>query len=80
MADIYAIWNAAQIARGETMQDGLLRVANLLPDDFAAPLTDGQIERLREATFSTNNPFCPVDQKSMLKAVRAAERAHGIGT
>ena len=44
----------------------------------AVPLTDEQIERLREATFSTNNPFCPVDSKSMRKAVRAAERAHGI--
>ena len=43
------------------------------------PLTDEQIERLRENTFSVNNPFCPVDSKSMRKAVRAAERAHGIG-
>lgn len=42
------------------------------------PLTDEQIEKLREDTFSTGNPFCPVDSKSMRKAVRAAERAHGI--
>lgn len=42
------------------------------------PLTDGQIEKLREKTFSTSNPFCPVDSKSMRKAVRAAEAAHGI--
>lgn len=42
------------------------------------PLSDEQIEGLREQTFSTNNPFCPCDSKSMRKAVRAAERAHGI--
>ena len=42
------------------------------------PLTDEQIEQLREKTFSTNNPFCPVDRKSMHKAVRAAEAAHSI--
>ena len=44
------------------------------------PLTDKQIEKLRDDTFSINNPFCPVDSKSMRKAVRAAERAHGIVT
>ena len=43
------------------------------------PLTDAQIEDLRKQTFSTNNPYCPVDSKSMRKAVWAAERAHGIG-
>jgi hypothetical protein len=43
------------------------------------PLSDEQIEKLRDKTFSINNPFCPVDSKSMRKAVRAAERAHGIG-
>ena len=42
------------------------------------PLTDAQIEKLREKTFSTTNPFCPCDSKTMRKAVRAAERAHGI--
>lgn len=42
------------------------------------PLSDEQIERLREQAFSTNNPFCPCDSKTMRKAVRAAERAHGI--
>lgn len=43
-----------------------------------APLSDAQIEKLREATFSTSNPFCPCDSKTMRKAVWAAERAHGI--
>ena len=42
------------------------------------PLTDEQIERGREATFSTSNPFCPCDSKTMRKAVRWAEHAHGI--
>ncbi|ABX35835.1 hypothetical protein Daci_3197 [Delftia acidovorans SPH-1] len=42
------------------------------------PLSDERIEGLREQTFSTNNPFCPCDSKTMRKAVRAAERAHGI--
>ena len=45
----------------------------------ALPLTDEQIEKLRDKTFSINNPFCPVDSKSMRKAVRATESAHGIG-
>lgn len=42
------------------------------------PLTNAAIECLREQTFSTNNPYCPVDSKSMRKAVRAAECAHNI--
>lgn len=42
------------------------------------PLTDAQIEAGRVSTFSTNNPFCPCDSKTMLKAVRWAERAHRI--
>ena len=45
----------------------------------AQPLSDSEIEKLREKTFSTYNPYCPVDSKSMRKAVRAAEAAHGIG-
>lgn len=45
----------------------------------AVPLTDEQIEKLRRETFSTENPFCPCDSKTMRKAVWAAERAHGIG-
>lgn len=44
----------------------------------AVPLTDEQIEKLRRETFSTENPFCPCDSKTMRKAVWAAERAHGI--
>lgn len=42
------------------------------------PLSDEQIEKLRHSTFSTSNPFCPCDSNTMRKAVRAAERAHGI--
>ena len=45
----------------------------------AEPLTDAQIEQGRRETFSTENPFCPCDSKTMRKAVRWAERAHGIG-
>lgn len=44
------------------------------------PLSDQQIEALRKKTFSTDNPFCPCDSKTMRKAVWAAEAAHGIGT
>jgi hypothetical protein len=51
----------------------------MLAAPVPVPLTDAQIEKLRENTFSINNPHCPVDSKSMRKAVRAAERAHGIG-
>jgi hypothetical protein len=48
------------------------------PPAPAQPLTDEQIEKLREKTFSTGNPYCPVDSKSMRKAARAIEAAHGI--
>lgn len=57
-------------------------IADLLAKPTApevrVPLSDEQIEAARKATFSTDNPFCPVDRKSMLKAARAIERAHGI--
>ncbi|UXC19116.1 hypothetical protein [Comamonas squillarum] len=49
------------------------------PPPEREPLTDQQVEKLRQNTFSTDNPFCPCDRKTMQKAVRAAERAHGIG-
>ena len=49
------------------------------PEPERTPLTDEQIERLRDQTFSTGNPYCPCDSKTMRKAVQAAERAHGIG-
>ncbi|SEL13699.1 hypothetical protein SAMN05216359_105333 [Roseateles sp. YR242] len=42
------------------------------------PLTDEQIEAGRKETFSTDNPFCPCTDKTMRKAVRWAEHAHGI--
>lgn len=45
---------------------------------LTTPLTDAQIEAGRDVTFSTNNPFCPCDSKTMRKAVRWAEHAHGI--
>lgn len=41
----------------------------------ATILTDEQIEQGREAIFSTNNPFCPCDSKTMRKAARWAEQA-----
>lgn len=49
------------------------------PAPAVQPLTDDEIEDLRKKTFSTSNPYCPVDSKSMRKAVRAAEAAHGVG-
>lgn len=42
------------------------------------PLTEAQIEQGRRDTFSTENPFCPCDSKTMRKAVRWAEAEHGI--
>jgi hypothetical protein len=39
------------------------------------PLSDAEIEAIREKTFSINNPYCPVDSKSMRKAARAIEQA-----
>lgn len=49
------------------------------PAQQRKPLTDERIEKLRQETFSTNNPYCPCDSKTMRKAVRAAESAHNIG-
>ena len=41
----------------------------------AVLLTDEQIERGRKQVFSTDNPFCPCDAKTMRKAARWAEAA-----
>ena len=41
----------------------------------AVLLTDEQIEHGREKVFSTGNPFCPCDAKTMRKAARWADRA-----
>lgn len=41
----------------------------------AVLLTDEQIERGRKQVFSTGNPFCPCDAKTMSKAARWAEAA-----
>ncbi len=59
--------------------DAALRDASAHEKAHREPLTDAQIEAGREATFSTSNPFCPCDSKTMRKAVRWAEHAHGIG-
>ena len=48
------------------------------PQQERKPMTDEEIERGRKETFSTENPFCPCDSKTMRKAVRWAERHHGI--
>lgn len=48
------------------------------PQPVQEPLTNAQIEEGRKATFSTDNPFCPCDSKTMRKAVWWAESAHGI--
>jgi predicted RNase H-like nuclease (RuvC/YqgF family) len=54
-----------------------LRIVYAAPKALA-PLTDEQIEEGRKATFSTDNPYCPCDTKTMRKAVQWAERKHGI--
>jgi len=41
----------------------------------AQRLTDAQIKDGWQATFSTNNPFCPCDLKTFTKAARWAESA-----
>lgn len=43
-------------------------------DKSLSALTDAEIEAGRKQVFSTDNPFCPCDRKTMLKAVRWAER------
>lgn len=86
--------NALRAALNEPAQDStsdLRKMLHLLNETDQAqqpspttprsePLTDKQIEAGREATFSTSNPFCPCDSKTMRKVVRWAEHAHGIGS
>lgn len=45
----------------------------------AEPLSEAKVRSLWKSTFSTDNPFCPVDFKSFTKAARATEHAHLIG-
>jgi len=42
--------------------------------DYQQILTDTEIEQGRHCVFSTDNPFCPCDTKTMRKAVRWAEQ------
>lgn len=83
--EVAMTYSTESAARGE-----LERLNREYPEDAAhryvipvytrplQPLSDEQIEKGREAIFSTSNPFCPCDSKTMRKAVRWAERAHGI--
>ena len=71
-------WSAEQ----ESCFEALTHVADYvgalhLPtgERHAVMLTDEQIEHGREKVFSTGNPFCPCDAKTMRKAARWAERA-----
>lgn len=67
----------ATAAQLRAQLDAALKLCNTLKG--RKPLTDAQIEAGRHETFSTGNPFCPCTGKTMLKAVRWAEAAHGIG-
>lgn len=42
------------------------------------PLTDKQIEEVRQRIFPTDNPYTSVENQAMLKMSRAIEAAHGI--
>jgi len=60
--------------------EGLTRDYDLLLDEHQlllkkewVGLTDEEIEKGRDQTFSINNPYCPCDSKTMRKAVRWAE-------
>ena len=53
-------------------------LANMQAQQVAVPMSDSEIGTLREKTFSTDNPYRPVDSKSMRKAVRATESHYGI--
>ena len=51
----------------------LARIAELEAQRTWVGLTDEEIEKGRDQTFSINNPYCPCDSKTMRKAVRWAE-------
>lgn len=42
------------------------------------PLSEAQLEKGRDQTFSINNPFCPCDSKTFRKVARWVEAAHDI--
>ena len=48
-------------------------VGYVAPQRTWVGLTDEEIEKGRDQTFSINNPYCPCDSKTMRKAVRWAE-------
>ena len=75
--DYGRIWADERVSVYTEQQVQIMLAASPTPPQ-REPLTDGQIEALRKKTFSTDNPFCPCDSKTMRKAVWAAEAAHGI--
>ena len=61
--------------------EAMERQVNILTDALTQsrkPLTVEQLEKGREQTFSTNNPFCPCDSKTFRKVAKWVEAAHGI--
>jgi len=72
-------WNALDYSGycyGSNPPDNLPERANLTAFHKQQPaplayLTDKEIEVLRQKTFSTDNPFCPCDSKTMRKAAKA---------
>ena len=65
-SDHHALCSAAPIAQ------------QAAPAQARQPLTEQAIEAGRHQVFSTGNPYCPCDSKTMRKAVRWAEAQHGI--
>lgn len=68
-------WNAFSFAwnRSWEVNKAALLEASTQREQQWVCLTDAEIEKGRDQTFSINNPFCPCDSKTMRKAVRWAE-------
>lgn len=65
LLDEQALAHVNETPKNEHDSDDVLKRAPLVR------LTDEEIEALRHQTFSTSNPFCPCDSKTMRKAANA---------
>lgn len=73
-----------EVLDGATLQPSMSPVNVYTTQPYAAtprqrkPLSEAQLEKGRDQTFSINNPFCPCDSKTFRKVARWVEAAHDI--
>jgi len=74
LTEAHALCTDAGIEQGD-ITSRIRALREVITDAFSwKSLTPDEIEKGRQLTFSTENPFCPCDRKTMLKAVQWADR------